>query len=888
MVKHKVEVAAAGNATLTIHEAKSESVTIRCPIRGELTFRGVSAHNLTPLEEVRRIELVRFLLDRGYPADHILFEPVVKRLGHKGKNSQRADLAVTDIPASQVRSLPEAKRLKHCLVLAEVKRDNVKAAKLKARETQVEPLLAFGPHGCVAVYWDDVEHRLLWHDENKDVQEADIAYLPRWGASFTGVEPLSYDDLTPVESLKKVFEVVADVLHQAGVSAPKRMPIVLQLLLAKFYDESKHQTRRAEPLGIQDPKRLKITPEAALAQFNTLLKEAVRSYNLYLPDPVPSAIPLKAPVLVEVLSQLSGHLLHAATGQAIQDLYMWFGDELFRRKLGAHFTPTHMTDFIVRAAAPQQGDYVKDPAVGTADFLMAVHRIIGSAPNGMPNLFGADVDEVGVQSAKVNVLLHSATSDAEIVQEDSLASIDGPFSQRVSGDGELQGFYDLVITNPPFGKRILERKPKTLGAFDLGYMWSAGDDGELEPTDQLLDAQETGVLFLEAAVRQARPDGGRIAIVVPNGYLGNRSVRYLAAREWLLRHCRIAAIVSFPRFAFKGSGADVSASVLLLERRETPLARARDGDEYPVAVELVEQLGWQVGVKNEVPAYVRDPSNGAYVLDDRGRKILDQDYDDVLARLASSEAAERFPWLARGATRPTSVDGWSVPIKLVLDDPDLCLDPKRLCAKFWRVRDEITAVPHFALRDVVSVVPEMSAAAVGKLSASDTYRYVEIQDVGPGSYRATELRGWELPTRARHRLKPSDLLVGGIWGSVSKWFIAGHEENLIATNGFHRLRVVDPDLLIDLVVGMCTEAYAVQARGLSRGSDGLAELTDDDLLTVVLPRITDPVARQAVEPFIKALVAGHTSLRTTVAELSRSGGLPTAPVPSRRSHAHLV
>ena len=47
-----------------------------------------------------------------------------------------------------------------------------------------------------------------------------------------------------------------------------------------------------------------------------------------------------------------------------------------------------------------------------------------------------------------------------------------------------------------------------------------------------------------AAAEMARvpKPGGRVGILVPNGYLGNRSDRYLEFRRWLLRNARVAAV----------------------------------------------------------------------------------------------------------------------------------------------------------------------------------------------------------------------------------------------------------------------------------------------------------------------------------------------------------
>lgn len=131
--------------------------------------------------------------------------------------------------------------------------------------------------------------------------------------------------------------------------------------------------------------------------------------------------------------------------------------------------------------------------------------------------------------------------------------------------------------------------------YDFGFEWEEVD-GRLVKTDNLLDKQETGILFVELCVKICR-NAGRIAIILPNGYLGNKSHKFRIVREWLLRHTKIAAIISLPRFTFKSSGADVSASVLYLEKRDSPLENLDNDEEYMFAVEMVEKTGWEANKK---------------------------------------------------------------------------------------------------------------------------------------------------------------------------------------------------------------------------------------------------------------------------------------------------
>lgn len=790
-------------------------------------------------------------------------------------------MAITTIPAAQVKAKSVEERVRHCSVLAEIKRDNTKAK--KAQETQVEPLLAFGPPGCLALYWDPVDQRVFWHDKQKKTREGYLAALPAKGEKFGGLPKLTYNRLRQTPSLLRLFDRVEDALHAHGIPKQDRYEVMLHLLLAKLYDERTHEDRPDEPLDVQDPVGLEIDFTVAKQRFDELLERTAQYYGANLHRELKETLNIDPTALAYALEALAPHGVSHASRSAMQDFFMRFAKDLYKWDMAQYFTPTPLTEYIVEVANPRAAELVKDPAVGSGDFLMAASERDYGGVKMKPQLFGADLSETAAQVGELNKILHNATNTT-IRVEDTLANIDGDFSVKTTG-GKVKGRYHLLICNPPFGSRIVVRDPATLSKFDLGHEWRV-ENGVWTQTSKLVKQQETGVLFVEACIRQAMNDGGRVAIIVPNGYLGNRNPRFVQLREWILRHSRVAAIVSFPRFTFKTSGADVSASVLLMERRESPLAQSAESDDYPVAIEMIERVGWDVGQKNGGPLYVRDEADGTIILGDDNEPQLDADFKRSLSRLRNSDAGRFFEWLA-GAAPSDEFEGHSISIKKILLDPKRCMDPKRFSRKAMSVRDEIGAVDHFRLGDVVKVVPQLTAAEVAGRSPSDLFRYVEIQDAGPGIYASVELRGWQLPQRARHTSDPGDVFVGSIWGSVSKWFIAAGEDNLVVTNGFHRLKVQD-DYLLDVVAGLCSEAYAIQARAFARGSDGLAEIIEDDLKEIVLPRIRASKVRKDLETFVRQLRHGQVTMKATIEQLTHQGLLPYPQVAPRPSHVVLV
>jgi len=859
-------------------------LTLVCPIRGRLKARGKSADGLRPSEERLRVEAIRHLLGRGYPEANFKVEAVVKRFGHGGRNSFRADLAVLDVPVSAIPPGDVDALLEHAVVLVEVKRDNADAE--AAKSFQVRPMLDFAHRAdCVALYWDDIEQRVYWRTLKNGLHtphEGPLVSLPAFGER-PAAPHLTFNTLDATKPLLDAFRRIEDTLHAASIGPAKRYGVILQLLLAKLYDEHHHVAQPDVPVDIQDFGSLGVDPVIAAERFDRVLADAVSYYQQFLPEKVGDKLKIPANVLMDVLRVLAPIKVVALRQSVIQDFYMYFARHLYKWDMAQYFTPTSLTDFIVEMLNPGFGEHIRDPACGSADFLTAAFRRGQSQgfSDYASSVGGSDVSREAVQVAVLNMILNG-DGKTNVQQEDSLV--------KVSSNAES---CRIVVCNPPFGTRILERRHSVLAEFDLGHEWGFTEEGHLDQRDKVLSSQETGIMFAELCVRLVVP-GGRIALIVPNGYLGNVSTRYHALREWLLRHCRVAAIVAFPRFTFKSSGADVSASVIFLEKRETPITRASDDDDYEVAIEIVDRVGWSVGDKRAAPLYRRDPTDGTLMLDDQDDQILDSDLPDVLTAVRSSDAAEHFPWLR--ADTPAGDAGWTIPAGRITGDGYCTSDPKRLCRKVSEVRAAIEARPHFPLGDILDPIPERrtSTGAPVQFTEDGIYRYVEIGDAAVGTYRWQEMRGWELPDRAKHLAEPGDLYLGGIWGSVRKWLFIGTEDPpaIVVTNGFLRVRLKATleaeSMLLDLVAGLCTEAYTTQMRALARGSDGLAEVSADDAMKVLLPRIVDADVRAELQPFIEQVRGGHTSTEAKITALLGRGVLATPIVPARPDHTAVV
>ena len=102
------------------------------------------------------------------------------------------------------------------------------------------------------------------------------------------------------------------------------------------------------------------------------------------------------------------------------------------------------------------------------------------------------------------------------------------------------------------------------------------------------------VLFLERSWRWAKPGIGRIAILLPDGLLGNPGDEYV--RWWILRHCEVLASVDLPVEPFKVTLKDYRLtpalpSLLVLRRRSNEELKLTSHPDYWVFMAVVNRAG---------------------------------------------------------------------------------------------------------------------------------------------------------------------------------------------------------------------------------------------------------------------------------------------------------
>ena len=304
---------------------------------------------------------------------------------------------------------------------------------------------------------------------------------------------------------------------------------------------------------------------------------------------------------------------------AMGDVYEYILGKMAASGTNGQFrTPRHIIRMIVDMMEPTPQDYICDPAMGSAGFLVEAVKYIkenyGTAFYAAEEaqhiktslINGYDTDQTMLRIGAMNLMLHDVTAP-EVAWRDSL-----------SEQNEDQACYSLIMANPPFA-----------GSLDKGNV-----------NKKLLayaNTSKTELLFLAQFVRSLEL-GGRCASIVPDGVLFGTSKAHVAIRKEIVENQQLRAVISMPSGVFKPY-AGVSTAVLIFNKTNC-------------------------GGTDKVWFY--DMKADGFSLDDKRSPIADNDIPDVVARFKNLEAE---------AARSRKEQSFFVPVQDIIDnDYDLSIN----------------------------------------------------------------------------------------------------------------------------------------------------------------------------------------------------------------------
>ena len=220
---------------------------------------------------------------------------------------------------------------------------------------------------------------------------------------------------------------------------------------------------------------------------------------------------------------------------------------------GQYFTPRALIDAMVTVVDPEPRETVHDPACGTGGFLLAAWEHMRKKPlarnaevyTAMRSRFsGIDIVPEVVRLCAMNLYLHD------------IAGRDSPIEARDALLGDGGKTYDVILTNPPFGKKQSYRIVR--------------DDGEIDTEREDYDRQDFFVTtsnkqlnFLQH-IMTVLAENGRAAVVMPDNVLFEGGAGETIRRR-LLHNFDFHTLVRLPTGIFYKQG--VKANVLFFDKK---------------------------------------------------------------------------------------------------------------------------------------------------------------------------------------------------------------------------------------------------------------------------------------------------------------------------------
>jgi len=651
-------------------------------------------------------------------------------------------------------------------------------------------------------------------------------------------ELLIPDLKTPKEAFRDLRNYLAGQ-HLGATRDESLLEELLKCLFCKLYAE----IGRVDPIGIDaEPFALAKQVRASFARvrsdFPDLYGEGTEI--LLAPD-----------AIAQVMRECAFSLVDAAS-DPIGDAFEVFVGSESRGRSGQFFTPRSVTDLLVKAVDPQPGESIIDPACGAGGFLTSAARHFLANGVGPANLatvvserfYGIDKDEYLTKLALLHVALLTS-GHPRVFCADSISMQNGEpeFRERLPAEG-----FDVLVTNPPFGVRIVAAKPDVLRTFDLARKWRRDPHTDKwSRTGDLQTQVPPQVLFVERCLSLLK-DRGRLGMVLPESMLSNKSYRYVM--EFLLERTDVEAVIGMPDALFKtsGKGGTHTKTCLLVATKRA----GRDSKSTPIFMAEAKWCGH----------------------DSRARVIPLND----LPKIADNLNAFRKQQVIASSTLGFIVDRERVTDNVLCPryyDPQLDAELAALGASH-----DLLMLGDLVDSGVLSIA---TGDELGKLAyGTGDIPFVRTSDISNWEIKADPKHGIDRRTyerlRAKQDVRPSDILMvkDGTYLIGTCAIVTEHDREIIYQSHLYKIRVNDnsnglnPFLLLAILSAPILQR---QIRSKQFTQDIIDSL-GDRIRELQLPVPKDDQTQSRITEMVKAAVQRRLEARL----LARDARLAVAPV----------
>ena len=486
--------------------------------------------------------------DYGYPKAHIHTRPQyrVKVRPSDKKKEYPVDIAVFTGEVHDEDSI---------YIIVECKKKNRRDGR-----SQLEDYLRFSK-AYIGV-WFNGNERIYLQKIEKDgrILFEEIPNIPRYGERLEDIGKFKRKDLRPAENLKPTFRTIRNYLAANAVGITRDEVFasqIINLIFCKIYDE-----RFTKPdVTVKFRAGLKEKDEKFLERILKLFDRVKHQYSDVIE--ISDSIILDAKCIKYIVGELQLYSLKDSSRDAVGEAFEIFIGPSLKGAQGQFFTPRNVVNMVIRMIDPGVDEKILDPACGSGGFLVEALRYVWSkleeigAEYGWPdteieaekqrvaikNFRGIDKDSFLSKVAKAYLAI-LGDGRGGVHCENSLDSFDN-WSPKTIEDIQ-PGTFDIIVTNPPFGKKLSIDTTEILGLYDLGHKWTEQDGGFSK--GELMDKQPPQLLFIERCFQMLR-DGGRMGIVLLESIFGMPKYQYDV--NYIQSNAKILAVVTLPEDLFQ-------------------------------------------------------------------------------------------------------------------------------------------------------------------------------------------------------------------------------------------------------------------------------------------------------------------------------------------------
>jgi type I restriction enzyme M protein len=508
----------------------------------------------------------------------------------------------------------------------------------------------------------------------------------------------------------------------------------------------------------------------------------------------------------------------------IGDLYETFIGSAIRGSEGQFFTPQNAGKWIVDAISPASGEMVIDPACGAGGFLVWAMQ----ASKGGAKLYGIEKDSYLASLARVRTAILGVPS---IVHSANSLTFETR-SKRLRSSDFIESF-DVVITNPPFGKNISSVSRSEQKEFALGHKWKRHRDA-FTVTSDLSTTVPPQVLFIERIISLLR-QGGRAGIVVPESLVSSRSYGHVV--QYIRDHAAIRAVVGMPESLFKHSG---------------------KGGTHTKTCLLLFEKG-----KKQTSVFMAEAKWCGH--DSRGRTIPNDDLPTIAKdyRNKNSSAALKMGYMVSPAQLVTNI-----------------LAPR------YHEPTAAIATSHLTKTHQLVTVQQLLDDGVLKISSGNEVGKLAYGTGDIPFVRTSDISGWEIKIdpkhcvsqdiydqlRASQDVKQGDVLMvrDGTYLIGTCAFVTEYDERIIYQSHILKLRSLDHSILSPYLLLALISSEPVQKQIKAKTfTQDIIDSLGSRFAEIVLPIPRQAKARKIVEDMVRKVIFDRVEAR----ELSRRAKL---------------